>query len=92
MGLDQPSLGISDVQMEKRGEGEGERFVSHSYSAEIIGWDGGGLLTLSADLYLLGPAWYQPAPWLQIWLVEAVRYSKLSKSNTHENMTKYSNI
>lgn len=62
-----------------------ERFVSHSYSAEKISWDGGGLLTLSADLYLLGPAWYQQAPWLQIGLVGAVRYSK--KTNTDQNQT-----
>lgn len=48
-----------------------------------ISWDGGGLLTLSADLYLLGPAWYQQAPWLQIGLVGAVRYSK--KTNTDQN-------
>lgn len=100
MGLEQPSLGISDVQTthkekEKKSEKEreererrggflsAERFVSHSCSAEKISWDGGGLLTFSADLYLLGPAWYQQAPWLQIGLVGAVRYSK--KTNTDQN-------
>lgn len=36
---------------------------------------------LAADL--LGPAWYQRAPWLQIGLVEAVRYSK--RTNTDQN-------
>lgn len=38
---------------------------------------------MSADLYLLGPACYQQAPWLQIGLVEAVRYSK--RTNTDQN-------
>lgn len=70
----------------KKEEKEEERRLYFTATLQKkISWAGGGLLTLSAGLYLQGPAWYQQTPWLQIGLVEAVRYSK--RTNTDQNQT-----